>query len=343
MNTTTVNDNKKAGNRILWLSIIQGYAILLVVIGHVNGYTYNEEGEMYPLSAFVQKFCYSFHMPLFMFVSGGLLYLTRIKKKWKTSALYADKVKHLLLPFVLFTAFGFLIKIPLASVSKNPLDISFAGFVNAFFDPASGPLVELWFLGTLMWLMALYPLYKSMLRNGFTELLLLGITLVPFIAGMHPTFHGWFNLAGVSRYAFYFVSGMLFFKYNAISFFEKNRLGVVLAIAAYIVFFVWDNSRFSFVTATLGIIMSFGLAARVVKLFPNLFSSFSGHSFQIYLVGIFPQMFIELIVWRHFHPAGMLLPFYIVSVVLALAFGVMVSRYGSRIPFRFLRWGLGLK
>lgn len=330
-------------NKILWLSIIQGYAILLVVIGHVNGFTYQSEGEFYPLTDFVHRFCYSFHMPLFMFVSGGLLYLTRIKRHWKTLPLYKDKVKRLLLPFILFTTIGFLIKIPFAAVSKNPPDISFTGFLDAFFTPSEGPLKEMWFIGTLMWLMFLYPIYKSMLKNPYTEILLLSISLIPFLFGTHIEIRGWFNIAGVTQYAFYFIAGILFFKYNIISYFEVHLWAVLSVIIGYAILFTLNIVELKPLTAFLGIMTSFAIGIRIVKSWPNLFSTFRDHSFQIFLVGIFPQMFLELIVWKRVHSEYLQIPFYMASVILALYSGVLISKLGSRIPFRIVRWGLGLK
>lgn len=62
--------------RINWLLILQGWAMLWVVIGHaflgVAG-----EGPAWENGLF--HFAYSFHMPLFMLVSGWLFYLTRLK------------------------------------------------------------------------------------------------------------------------------------------------------------------------------------------------------------------------------------------------------------------------
>ncbi len=341
--TRPAAQSKTGSDKILWLSIIQGYAILLVVIGHVNGFTYQSDGEMYPLSEFIHRFCYSFHMPLFMFVSGGLLYLTRLAKGWPTPALYVDKAKRLLIPYVVFIIIGFVVKMIFASSAKTASDFSMAGFLNSFFDPAEGPLKEMWFVATLMWLMLCYPVYKAMLRNPWTEFLLLGISLVPFLTGVHINADGWFNIAGVSRFAFYFIAGMLFFKYNLADLFGRNIYALIGSVGAFVVLFVVDRPWLGFLTALAGILMTFAIGVRVARAFPRLFSSFRDHSFQIFLVGIFPQLFIELLVWTRVHSEMMLLPFYVVSVVGALFAGVVVSRVGSRIPWRFLRWGLGLK
>lgn len=49
--------------RISYIDQLKGIAILLVVLGHVIGYNNCE-------NSFLWRFIYSFHMPLFMFISG---------------------------------------------------------------------------------------------------------------------------------------------------------------------------------------------------------------------------------------------------------------------------------
>ena len=337
------NGNNINPDKILWLSIIQGYAILLVVIGHVNGFTYRAENEMYPLATMIHKICYSFHMPLFMFVSGGLLYLTRINRGWHTMALYRDKMKRLLIPYIVFISIGFVLKVIFSGIAKDPIGFDLTSFFNAYFDPNNGPLKEMWFVGTLMWLMFCYPLYRVMLKNPWTELLLLLISLVPFIYGVHLNVDGWFNVAGITRYAFYFISGILFFKYDVIKYFETHIWTDIVFGLAYVAMLVAGPENLRFVTATLGILFTFAIMVRVTKIWPNLFSSFRDYSFQIFLIGIFPQMLIELVVWSRFHSEWLLIPFYLLSVLLALFSGVLLGKLGRIISWKPLRWSIGLK
>ena len=62
--------------KINWLLILQGWAMLWVVIGH------SFVGEFLQGPAWENelcKFAYRFHMPLFMLVSGWLFYRTRLR------------------------------------------------------------------------------------------------------------------------------------------------------------------------------------------------------------------------------------------------------------------------
>ena len=65
--------------KITWLQILQGWSMLLVVIGHVT-LTGIFENPQTPVSATIERVIYSFHMPLFMFISGFLFYFTKISR-----------------------------------------------------------------------------------------------------------------------------------------------------------------------------------------------------------------------------------------------------------------------
>lgn len=330
-------------NKLVWLSIIQGWAILLVVIGHVNTFTYGDSPtEMYQLGSWIHRFCYSFHMPLFMFVSGGLLYYSRVKSNWSTTALYRDKIKRLVIPYIAFTIIGFLVRIPFASFTKNSTDISFNGFENALFDPANGPLKELWFLGTLMWLMLMYPIYKVALKNVWTEIILLLMTLIPFIFSLDISLEGWFNISGVPNYALYFIAGMLFFKYDCIKYISHNWITVSGLVIIYLILFIMKDTP-SWILALSGIAMSFALFARISHISPSLFSKFRDNSFQIFLIGIFPQMFVELIIWKHFHQAYLQIPYYLLSCLLALSVSILATQIVNKSSSNLLRRAFGLR
>ena len=64
--------------KINWLLILQGWAMLWVVIGHAF---IGQTGERPEYVDVLFDFAYSFHMPLFMLVSGWLFYQTRLKPR----------------------------------------------------------------------------------------------------------------------------------------------------------------------------------------------------------------------------------------------------------------------
>lgn len=68
------NSNKQ---KINWLLILQGWAMLWVVIGHSF---LGKAGQGPGWENALFHIAYSFHMPLFMLISGYLFHYTRLSK-----------------------------------------------------------------------------------------------------------------------------------------------------------------------------------------------------------------------------------------------------------------------
>jgi fucose 4-O-acetylase-like acetyltransferase len=68
-------DVKPARKRNVLLDYFKGIAIFLVVWGHCLQYAANASYDFFSNEVFIV--IYSFHMPLFMFISGYLFFLTQ--------------------------------------------------------------------------------------------------------------------------------------------------------------------------------------------------------------------------------------------------------------------------
>lgn len=106
-----------AQKHIEWIDLTKVATMLLVIISHCNYYKFETlyGGTVYlnvgwfgayahKIILFLTGFIYSFHMPLFMFLSGACYALTR-KPNEEFSVFISKKAKRLLLPFLLFTTF----------------------------------------------------------------------------------------------------------------------------------------------------------------------------------------------------------------------------------------------
>ncbi|MBR6623063.1 MAG: acyltransferase family protein [Ruminococcus sp.] len=88
--------------RIPELDFIKGIAIILVIIGHVISQVWNSDPAVYE-NAFLFRLCYSFHMPLFVFVSGWICCVTM-----KTDIHWLIKrIRRIALPYIIMTVFVF--------------------------------------------------------------------------------------------------------------------------------------------------------------------------------------------------------------------------------------------
>lgn len=86
-------------NRIFYLDSLKGILIILVIVGHViqygHGLNYDYNNDL------VFRFIYSFHMPLFFFISGLLA-----NRGCYNSGLIAKRAQQLLILFVVWAFMG---------------------------------------------------------------------------------------------------------------------------------------------------------------------------------------------------------------------------------------------
>ena len=76
--------------KINWISALQGMAIVLVVMNHVRLYDASI-GDDYAFVHRIRDVFQPFFMATFFFISGMLLYYTRMSSEWRTFQLYKDK------------------------------------------------------------------------------------------------------------------------------------------------------------------------------------------------------------------------------------------------------------
>ena len=95
------NINRMNKQRVGYIDTIKGFAILLVVMGHVIQWSYSDFRSFpHNYDHILWKFIYSFHMPLFMFCSG--LFLPRYSQLSSIKALLGvlvKKFKTLIIPY----------------------------------------------------------------------------------------------------------------------------------------------------------------------------------------------------------------------------------------------------
>lgn len=99
---------KVAQERNLYLDVVKGIAIFLMVLGHciLNGSGKSTYLNQTFWADPVFKWIYTFHMPLFMLISGYFLYLSLDRSSWKV--LLMRRVSTLLIPIIVFNFYNYL-------------------------------------------------------------------------------------------------------------------------------------------------------------------------------------------------------------------------------------------
>lgn len=318
--------------------ILQGWAMSWVVIGHS---TLEDPGQGPVWENTLYHIAYSFHMPLFMLVSGWLFYLTRLKVKenaphtqWPYCKIVKDKTQRLLLPGIVFSVVAFVVKMVFPGEMSRQTGLSFSEVAHAYLYPYDNPLRELWFIVTLFWFFTLTPFWYYVIRNSYTKwgcLALLGC--IHFINIEIDIL----CIGRVLSFAIWFYLGIIISKEEWA---EKNvSKWPVLTLLVGVVVYIVGKYSISFVTTIGGIIFSFGFALIADKCIPKLFCSFRNYTYLIFLIGIFAQILVK-IVYRHINTPYLLT--YLLCIIAGLYVPVLVSKIIEWINWKPLLLCVGL-
>lgn len=227
--------------RISYIDQIKGFAIFLVVLGHVVEHNAGRDNCLW-------TFIYSFHMPLFMFVSGYLAYVTFKIEQLNFSSVISyisKKSRTLLLPFLSWGIF-----IPYFVLHNT--NINFYNCIYNFIYSWGGGL---WFFATLFALSLLFLLFKKVTiliskQNIFWDILILcilGGIVVTLYELLRFCQYGLFveGLRSILSYFIFYFSGVLVGKHKWLDvLFSDKRIFSLLSLTFVLLFpfFVYDMS-----------------------------------------------------------------------------------------------------
>ena len=190
--------------KIAYIAIAQLIGCILVILGHSIPLNWQIPQLIYRADVFL----YTFHMPLFFFVSGYLFYKTKSFERYTFGAYIKKRSFRLMLPYVVLTLIGFIPKIITNKFFGDGARLSVMYFVKAFLVPRENVWGHFWFLPTLL-LISLFSFAFAKLKNkspaayGIVTVLLFGFTLVPQLTD-------WFAVNDILKYTCFYALGLLF-------------------------------------------------------------------------------------------------------------------------------------
>ncbi|MEG1916611.1 MAG: acyltransferase [Muribaculaceae bacterium] len=328
--------------KINWLLILQGWSMLLVVIGHagLSGIARNPNE---PVISLIETIIYSFHMPLFMAISGYLLYSVSKVKKQSNYQFMLGKFVRLGIPFLFFTIATLAIKPFFNSVVNRPTTFGWSEFTHVLLYPSDNPLGELWFISALFWIFALSPILLVAIRKTWSILVMLSILLV--CSQISFSWGGLFGINSIMAYLLWFYIGILGSKFDI----HKLLFGyfrMILSIISFGILFIvgcyYHTPVISILTTLSGCIMSVSLAVNADRLFPLIFNSFRNYTYQIFLMGIFFQCGFRII-YRHTLDPDYYVLCYIFNILLGVYVPVLIVKVIQRINCKYINPLFGLK
>ncbi|QJA09388.1 acyltransferase [Romboutsia sp. CE17] len=212
------------------IDFLKGLAIFLVVWGHSIQYSMNKESDYFLNSTF--KVIYSFHMPLFMIISGYLFQKSINKDNFKE--LIYKKIKSLIVPAISWYTLYSLIKI-IAKVVLNKSNI-----IVDMYNYFKGIPYQFWFLFILFYLSIIAIVGRKIFLDRLTYyisiffiLLLLPDKLnIQYLKFMYP----------------YFFIGYFYNNYRDIFIKHKNNIFKVSIVLFLFLIIGWKKDYYIYTT-----------------------------------------------------------------------------------------------
>lgn len=224
----TISNNQ----RIEYIDALRGFAMLLVVFGHIHLRGY----EMVSGSSFVISMIAICNMPLFFFLSGFVSFKERTEWPLRdTLHLAVKKICHLLIPFIIFCVF-------MAALAHDRI-------INILADPMKHGY---WFLPVLCWSYLVYYglcwlMDRARMPRRYKDIFLIAIAVVIFLWGSvlkkYSDGPSYFSGVLFTRYFHFFICGLLARKYIKyfMKLFEEWSFFLLFLLGFFLTILMWDS------------------------------------------------------------------------------------------------------
>ena len=326
-----------------WVDYAKALGIILVVYGHVaRGVSSVEIKTQFKSIQTIDSIIYSFHMPLFFFVSGFFFYNSLLKRGG--TKLILRKFDTIVYPYIIWSIFQGITEVFLSSYTSGSVTYSDVFSLLWF------PRAQFWFLYVLFIFFAVSTIFLSFFsKKAVIFLFLLSIVLYVYPIDISANL----ILRLLKGYFVFFVFGIffsLYFKTERISnFFSFSLLSCGFIISQYIFHVKFellysDIGIESLLLAFISILFLVSLSSQISTLMPNkTLANIGKLSMAIYILHTLASSGARIILSKvaNVHSfevhlivgclTGILIPIFIVSIANKLKFPYLFSAPISKI------------
>lgn len=315
-----------AESRTDWIDISKGFGIILVVYGHVvrgidnSSLAINE--EFFHIS---DTFVYSFHMPLFFFLSG--IFFEKSIKKYTSKGLFIEKCKTILYPFIIWSLLQTIIEFGLSRFTNG--NVEFNNILTCIFRPRA----QFWFLYALFFINVINIILFSFFKKKWLIISL----IIAIIYYEYPI-----NLSVFSstfKYLIFFNLGILISNHllnnillKQISHFKNLILILIIFIIVEYLYIIYslDILFKLLIPPILGIVVIISISYLLDerKACSNHLSSLGKNSMYIYILHILVASGTRIILTTLFH---------IDSTILHIIIGTLMGIYIPYLVTKFFK------
>lgn len=270
---------------------MQTFGIILVVLGH-STYQLGHAGQ----TPVVCEWLYTFHMPLFFFISGYLLRYTNEQNGrqladmpvFGKNGFITKKVKRLLVPYVIISSVAFIPKTMMSAIAMRPVELSVWSYVGMLLYPQTNVIAFFWFLPTIF-IIFCFALLAAKTRIKTNDLLLI---VVLATINLNTPDIGLMGLDTAIYNTIFFAAGYIFRKQRLDNIVEHHATTITVttfAISITLMFLPYSGVRF-IISGLNGTLMSMALAHLYTAHGLHFLDHLEGASYTIYLLSWFPQV-----------------------------------------------------
>lgn len=314
-------------DRNIWVDYSKAIGIILVVYGHVARGIFNagfriDEG-LYKL---VDSIIYSFHMPLFFFLSGLFFFNSLTKRGIK--GLLGSKIDSIIYPYLIWSIFQGVIEVYMSSHTN--------GYVNYsdVFSLLWQPRAQFWFLYALFMIFLVASILFNKVSEKFILPVFIGSILIYIFqqdipSGLHINF--------ISNNFVFFVFGMVLNKWADVDIMSSKIWLFATFISFVFIQYIFhsvlsfsyvNKGTLSLIVALISILFVVSLSKEMAKRPSNWFLFVGVSSMPIYLMHIIAASGSRIVLSNIFD---------VNSVIIHLLLGCVVGIGGSLIAVYLIK------
>lgn len=321
-------------DKVGFIATARCIGILLVVFGH----SYPFDVYITPALRTVNNFIYTFHMPLFLFISG---YLVTCNRRPAGTYIRRRGVR-LLVPYFALSVIAFVPKVLVQKFLNDSVEFSVWYLIKTELIPRANVWGHFWYIPVVFFLSCFGVLMlKSMRKHPAAGwAVLAGSYLLLFT----PRTTDWFALEDLRKTTFYFVLGMMLADRDPEERVVSNRCWT-LALPAAIALFAAVNTTLSnslIACLMIGFILHIGRKLPLGE--KGLFASIEKNSFTIFLLSWPAQAVAEVVFNKILHlPAAMTMGImFLAGICVPLVCVKIVSLIEKCIPMKWVKPMIGM-
>lgn len=276
-------------NRLI--SFMQAFGIILVVAGH-STYQLGHAGHVPSIC----RWLYTFHMPLFFFISGYLLKYSNTRKGIQLSDMPAlgkdgfitGKARRLLVPYVIISSVVFIPKTMMSAIALRPVDMSVWSYLGMLLYPHTNVIGYFWFLPSLFLIFCMAYIAAKTKVNINDSLLIVCLIAVSIV---NPG-TGFLGLDSALYNAVFFAAGYMFRKHmleTVVGRHSATAAAVTFTVSVALMYAPDTGVRY-LLSSFNGILMSVALAHLYIAGKMRFLDHLDGATYTIYLLSWFPQV-----------------------------------------------------